>query len=684
MRKLEVRKMEDLPTPLNRVELYLAKACGMDVVIPEPESRLEQFLAVIAGDTSVELPMPLSLTEQWLAFVAGQPLTADVNLIGAYWVGPQKVDVRFFAVAGGMDGVQLPTPQNRTELYWAKIAENGPSHYELVTVTGNTPLYLLDAVAMPINKATVYGISEQDGVPTPDAPVDIMCNNGILKARRQSGLPLAYQMVEWLIPTGSITITGFKTKSTQEITTVFYRERSGTSYLYSSDTSASGTTNTTAYLTTSGNWRWDGKALATSVEIGTKVTSVQSADGLYIDGTKIGSYDGGDFVSVNDLSLSSVSNTSIRIYSMTFREGGTVTLDLMPVQRLSDNVYGFYDKVSGNFYTNDEATFVAGDPIADPVEVYADGTPEKLTISGKNLFDIDTVGIEQGAIASSDGANINANYRVRTAGYVPAKPSTRYTISAVIDGYTSGASRGVFVLEYSAESAEGYLGPAGGWKDPSGYSFTTRAETRFIRIVFAKDASGGERTYPSDVSNIQLEYGNTATAYEPYTAQTASVPMLLSVGVIKDEVDLISGLLTHRIGIMVFDGSEDWRPSSSGGNIYILISAVGVNLSAICTHFQKVSNTVSSANMPDGSFRGHPSNSVLYFKDVSAGNVTDFKSWLAAQYAAGTPVIMLYTLAEETTETVTAQPMNAVEGTNIFESSLGSREAQVEYYKRAS
>ena len=56
-------------------------------------------------------------------------------------------------------------------------------------------------------------------------------------------------MVEWLKSTGFIAITGFKTKSTQEITTVLYREAAGAAYLYASDSATSGTTNTTAYLT---------------------------------------------------------------------------------------------------------------------------------------------------------------------------------------------------------------------------------------------------------------------------------------------------------------------------------------------------------------------------------------------------------------------------------------------------
>jgi hypothetical protein len=153
--------MDDLPIPLSRVELYLAKACGMDVTVPEqPESRLEDFLAVIAGDTSIILPTPASLTELWLDFVCGGPLTDEMKLTGAYWIGAQKVDVRFFAVAGGMDGVELPEPQNRTEQYWARIAETLPVHGVLKYATG-TNIVLTDVVRGIKSLENVYGDTTQ-------------------------------------------------------------------------------------------------------------------------------------------------------------------------------------------------------------------------------------------------------------------------------------------------------------------------------------------------------------------------------------------------------------------------------------------------------------------------------------------------------------------------------------------
>ena len=140
--------MENLPTPLSRVELYLAKACGMDVTVPEqPLSRLEQFLAILAGDTSITMPTPASLTEQWLAYVLGVTPDPLLSVEGACLIGAQKVDVRYFAVAASMPGATLPeAPQNRAEMYWAHIAGNPPTPGILKYVTGKY-FYLTDVVS---------------------------------------------------------------------------------------------------------------------------------------------------------------------------------------------------------------------------------------------------------------------------------------------------------------------------------------------------------------------------------------------------------------------------------------------------------------------------------------------------------------------------------------------------------
>lgn len=112
-----------LPNPLSRAELYLAKASGMEIPIPMPASREELYLSCIAGDTSVDdIPAPYSLKEQWLAYICGLEPMTPLDIEGAFHIGDQKVDVRFFAYACGLD-VELPEPQNRKEEYFYTIAQ---------------------------------------------------------------------------------------------------------------------------------------------------------------------------------------------------------------------------------------------------------------------------------------------------------------------------------------------------------------------------------------------------------------------------------------------------------------------------------------------------------------------------------------------------------------------------------
>ena len=182
--------MEDLPIPLSRVELYLAKIAGMDVTIPEePMSRLEQFLAVLAGDAGVEMPTPLSLTEQWLSCVYYGTISNHPAVEGAHYIDNQKVDTRYLAVASGVVGMTLPpAPQNRKEQYWAVIATAGPIHGVLKYVTGSD-LTLTDVVSGIEDLEFIYGdtfqqsyggwqLLKKDGLATPTSDSDFWYDLG--------------------------------------------------------------------------------------------------------------------------------------------------------------------------------------------------------------------------------------------------------------------------------------------------------------------------------------------------------------------------------------------------------------------------------------------------------------------------------------------------------------------------
>lgn len=56
--------------PNNRIEQYLAKIKGDEVMIPDkPLNRIEKYLAIMAGQ-DYEIPSPLNRIEQYLSEIA--------------------------------------------------------------------------------------------------------------------------------------------------------------------------------------------------------------------------------------------------------------------------------------------------------------------------------------------------------------------------------------------------------------------------------------------------------------------------------------------------------------------------------------------------------------------------------------------------------------------------------------
>jgi len=94
-------------------------------------------------------------------------------------------------------------------------------------------------------------------------------------------------------------------------------------------------------------------------------------------------------------------------------------------------------------------------------------------------------------------------------------------------------------------------------------SFVVPAGANYAVTVYLKQTSG--TTYTFDKPMVS----EVSTDYQPYVEpQTASVPMLLSVGDVKDEAEIISGLVTRRVTACLYDGTQpvgDVYMSTTGG-----------------------------------------------------------------------------------------------------------------------
>lgn len=86
----------------------------------------------------------------------------------------------------------------------------------------------------------------------------------------------------------------------------------------------------------------------------------------------------------------------------------------------------------------------------------------------------------------------------------------------------------------------------------------------------------------------------------------------------------------------------------SGSNAPYNVNAI----TTLSTHYQAQSNTSGTGNVDDMSVCIRREYSTLYIGDARYDNADDFKSYLAQQYAAGTPVTVWYILANEQTAVV--------------------------------
>jgi hypothetical protein len=164
---------------------------------------------------------------------------------------------------------------------------------------------------------------------------------------------------------------------------------------------------------------------------------------------------------------------------------------------------------------------------------------------------------------------------------------------------------------------------------------------------------------------IEVVPGTIApTTYAPYTGQTATLTLPRTI--YGGTVDAVTGEGQETWKLLTLDGTENWMQDTSALYPYFVIEILHIGeislttLGAKCTAFPSVH---ISANNNNNGFDGW--NTSLYIRWASLSTVDSLKSYLAAQYAAGTPVQVCYKLADPVPFTATgAQPIPALSGVN--------------------
>lgn len=145
---------------------------------------------------------------------------------------------------------------------------------------------------------------------------------------------------------------------------------------------------------------------------------------------------------------------------------------------------------------------------------------------------------------------------------------------------------------------------------------------------------------PSECGDLETT-GEHAGQYKiPILSASTTTPVYLG------EVET-----TRKIQKLVLTGTEDWAISNTSQVLYVAMAdhLLSNDLICYCSHYKSIANVSSMTTIADGECTFSNTLRWFYVKDDNYNDATAFKSYLAQQYAAGTPVTVWYVLATSTT-----------------------------------
>ena len=373
-----------------------------------------------------------------------------------------------------------------------------------------------------------------------------------------------------------------------------------------------------------------------------------------------------------------------------------------------------YDVLSGLYEVDDQMSNVSENPVqnkvvkaaieeaaageeitttstASPIST-ANGKPRKLTIYGKseivdgviksagdsgnieietcqkNLLDptklvTENITYTNGTLSGTAGAFYTAYYTG-----IPILFNKTRQLTFSIKAYTSGSyniGRGLLVSFVYKDNTEDTLEIFNNTTQPRVFTLTSNAnkEIQYIGMAY-----GSEATNIWHLSEIQLEYGSTATAYEPYNGTMA----------VFETGTPLYGISDTARNIMNWDGSAgvvtkkcakgrladlSWISGRTGGFAAPISNSKIGQLALICARYPYN----SSINFGWGFFDEYPdkmiyrndNNITLYIKDTDYTTVEDFVASLG-------DTELVYELATPTTTPLTQTENESIAGLKTY------------------
>lgn len=304
-----------------------------------------------------------------------------------------------------------------------------------------------------------------------------------------------------------------------------------------------------------------------------------------------------------------------------------------------------------------------GDPSPDNVRPIRGWTEANLWVAGKNLWDNDYA-------MNPDNWENGTYYALR----LPLAPNATYTLSMSKNNmfknynpdYNGKFSFYLGEIPYTSVGNK-LIGNATVFDVPLTYTFSTSDKPMYANLYSrAYGESGFEITFTELLVNLQIEAGSTPTPYTPYNPASKTITLPFGQTVYGGDLDWTTGVLTVEWASVVLTGNENWAQAE----YIVLVDATNRPANpnpgiGYCSHFPFAYNYNG-----DNIFI---TRSIVYLGTRLSAKYTidEWKSYLAAQYAAGTPVTITYQLATPEPFAVTPQEVLALSGTNTLYTDTG-------------
>ena len=185
-------------------------------------------------------------------------------------------------------------------------------------------------------------------------------------------------------------------------------------------------------------------------------------------------------------------------------------------------------------------------------------------------------------------------------------------------------------------------------------SKTIECDCSYKHIVFAGQVSSDSSSAIYKITNIQLEESSSSTTYEDHKTSILSYNddvTLRGTGDIRDTLDCLTGEIVERVGVGVFDGSEDegWQLLDSNDNYVTFVTYrplpnIKDNKNSICDKLPFQGHMTPK----DGEYHSVQSfGSYINVLSSKASNVVEFKNWLSQNN-----LTIYYPLTTESIKTV--------------------------------